>query len=308
MRNNKNLIIALTGAVIFGLLGVVLVTRYISTAEAYSKSLGNVVVAITPIPVGTKITAEQLTTAPIPNGSTPEGAFSSVEEVVGRVAITPIGLREPLTKSKLAAVGVGAGLSAVIPEGYRAMTVKVDDVVGVSGFVMPGSFVDVIAVITLEDQSSRGPVSKIVLQNIKVLASGPKIDQPQDERQPSPVTAVTLQVTPEQAEKLVLATNEGKLQLVMRTYGDQDDTNTRGANKTSLMTGETMATPPTPKAEQPRTAAPAPAAVVRPRERAYVPREERQPVAVASPAPPPPPRRNTVEMLEGSKQSKIELP
>jgi pilus assembly protein CpaB len=247
-----------------------------------------------------------LATAPIPNGSTPEGAFRKIDEVVGRVAITPIGLREPLTKSKLAAVGVGAGLSAVIPEGYRAMTVKVDDVVGVSGFVMPGSFVDVVAVITLEDQSSRGPVSKIVLQNIKVLASGPKIDQPQDERQPSPVTAVTLQVTPEQAEKLVLATNEGKLQLVMRTYGDQDDTNTRGANKNSLMTGETMATPPTPKAEQPKTTAPA--AVVRPRERAYVPREERQPVAAAPPAPPPPPRRNTVEMLEGAKKSKIELP
>src|SRR5215207_7870693 len=153
MRNNKRLIISLAGAVIFGILGVVLVTRYISNAEAYTKSLDNVVVALNPIPLGAKITAEHLTTTPIPNGSTPEGAFRRIDEVVGRVAITPIGVREPLTSSKLAAVGIGAGLSAVIPEGYRAMTVKVDDVVGVSGFVMPGSFVDVIAVITLEDQS-----------------------------------------------------------------------------------------------------------------------------------------------------------
>ncbi len=144
---NKRLIIALTGAVLCGLLGVTLITRYLSSVQAFTKDLGNVVVAKQEIPLGEKITAEHLALAPIPNGSAPEGLFRSMDQVVGRVAITPIGVRETITTLKLAPAGVGAGLSAVIPEGYRAMTVKVDDVVGVSGFIMPGSFVDVVAII-----------------------------------------------------------------------------------------------------------------------------------------------------------------
>src|SRR6266498_5249129 len=144
---NKRLIIALTGAVICGLVGVMLVTRYLSNVQAFTKDLGNVVVAKAEIPLGEKITAEQVAYSQIPNGSVPEGAFRKLDEVVGRVAITPIGVREMITNMKLAPAGTGAGLSAVIPEGYRAMTVKVDDVVGVSGFIMPGSFGDVVAII-----------------------------------------------------------------------------------------------------------------------------------------------------------------
>src|SRR5215208_794069 len=200
---NKRLIIALAGAVLCGVLGVMLVTRYLSNVQAYTRDLGNVVVAKVAIPLGEKITAEQLMLAPIPNGSAPEGAFRNVDEVAGRVAITPIGVRETVTGLKLAPEGVEGGLSAVIPEGYRAMTVKVDDIVGVSGFVMPGSFVDVVAVIVPVNQTAaaKGPISKIVLQNIKVLASGAKIDSPSDQREPTTVNAVTLLVTPEQAEK-----------------------------------------------------------------------------------------------------------
>src|SRR5688572_19073573 len=144
---NKRLIIALTGAVICGLIGVMLITRYLSSVQAHTKNLGNVVVAKKEIQLGEKITAEHLGVAPIPNGSAPEGVFRKMDQLVGRVAITPIGVREVITNMKLAPEGMGAGLSAVIPEGFRAMTVKVDDVVGVSGFVMPGSFVDVVAVI-----------------------------------------------------------------------------------------------------------------------------------------------------------------
>src|SRR4030095_9132572 len=122
---NKRLILAITGAVLCGLIAVMLVTRYLSNVQAYTKDLGNVVVATSEIPLGAKITPEQLALASIPNGSTPEGAFRKVEDVVGRVSITTIGLREPVTNLKLAPEGVGAGLSAVIPEGYRAMTGKV---------------------------------------------------------------------------------------------------------------------------------------------------------------------------------------
>jgi pilus assembly protein CpaB len=297
---NKRLIIALTGAVICGLIGVMLVTRYLSNVQAFTKDLGNVVVAKQEIPLGEKITAEQLALAPIPNGSLPEGVFRKMDEVVGRVAITPIGVRETITIMKLAPSGTGGGLSAVIPEGYRAMTVKVDDVVGVSGFIMPGSFVDVVAIIVPAAQGGLqgGPISKIVLQNIKVLASGAKIDSPENQRQPSEVKAVTLQVTPEQAEKLVLAANEGKLQLVMRSYSDQEDTQTKGVNKGSLLSGDTYV--PQPAAPSQKVDEPKPVVkrfAIKP---VAKPREDKpaaQPVS-----------RNSVELIEGSKRREVDMP
>lgn len=297
---NKRLILALAGAVICGLIGVMLITRYLSSMQAVARNVGNVVVAKTEIPLGAKITAEQLGFAEIPNSSAPEGAFKKIEEVVGRVAITAIGLRETITSLKLAPAGTGAGLSAVIPGGYRAMTVKVDDVVGVSGFIMPGSFVDVVAIITPLSPvgAANGPISKIVLQNIKVLASGAKIDSPENQRQPSEVKAVTLQVTPEQAEKLVLAANEGKLQLVMRNYSDQEDTQTKGANKATLLSGESYVPQPEPTTE--KSASAKPIANHAPQIKSASLREEK-------PAPPPPPR-NSVEFIEGTKRRDVEIP
>lgn len=299
---NKRLIIALTGAVVCGLIGVMLITRYLSNVQAYTKDLGNVVVAKTEIQLGEKIAAEHLALAPIPNGSAPEGAFRKMDQLIGRVAIMPVGVREVITSSKLAPEGMGAGLSAVIPEGYRAMTVKVDDVVGVSGFVMPGSFVDVIAVILPPAQQggqSQGPISKIVLQNIKVLASGTKIDSPENQREPSAVKAVTLQVTPEQAEKLVLATNEGKLQLVMRNYTDQEGTETKGANKASLLSGDGYVPQPEPPGEKVVTAKPVQPKPAR-RSTVATPREEKP---VAQPV-----SRNSVELIEGAKRRDVEIP
>ncbi len=298
---NKRLIIALTGAVLCGLIGVMLITRYLSNVQAFTKDLGNVVVAKTEIPLGEKITAEHLSLAPIPNGSLPEGVFRKMEDVVGRVAITPIGVRETITNMKLAPAGTGGGLSAVIPEGYRAMTVKVDDVVGVSGFIMPGSFVDIVAIIVPVSQAgaTNGPISKIVLQNIKVLASGAKIDSPENQRQPSEVKAVTLQVTPEQAEKLVLAANEGKLQLVMRNYTDQEDTQTKGANKSTLLSGDSYVPQPPPPSEKNDEPKP----VVR------RPPVRRTSVAITAEKPaPPPPARKSVEFIEGNKRRDIEIP
>ncbi|MEP6912251.1 MAG: Flp pilus assembly protein CpaB [bacterium] len=299
---NKRLIIALTGAVLCGIIGVMLITRYLSNAQAFTRDLGNVIVAKQEIPLGEKITAEQLAFAQIPNGSVPEGVFRKMDQVVGRVAITPIGVRETITNMKLAPEGTGAGLSAVIPEGYRAMTVKVDDVVGVSGFIMPGTFVDVVAIITPISAASaaNGPISKIVLQNIKVLASGAKIDSPENQRQPAEVKAVTLQVTPEQAEKLVLAANEGKLQLVMRNYSDQEDTKTDGANKATLLSGQSFVPQPPPPSEKAEVSK----AVVK-----HIPGVTRAGVVLShekatSQAVP----RNAVELIEGSKRREVEMP
>lgn len=302
---NKRLIIALAGAVLCGVLGVMLVTRYLSNVQAYTRDLGNVVVAKTGIQLGERIAPEQLMLAPMPNGSAPEGVFRKIDEVAGRVAITPIGVREPVTGLKLAPEGVEGGLSAVIPEGYRAMTVKVDDIVGVSGFVMPGSYVDVVAVIVppaAQGVQSQGPISKIVLQHIKVLASGPKLDSPENQREPTSVKAVTLQVTPDQAEKLVLAANEGKLQLVMRNYGDQEDSQTKGANKHSLLNDDTSIETPAPKVEKPAEQ-PKPVKSRKPaaqRVAVTAPREEK-PVAA-------PVSRNSVELIEGTKRREVDMP
>jgi pilus assembly protein CpaB len=300
---NKRLIFALAGAVLCGVLGVMLITRYLSSVQAYTKDLGHVVVAKTEIPLGEKITSESLMLASIPNGSAPEGVFRKIDQVVGRVAITPIGVRETVTAMKLAPEGTGAGLSAVIPDGYRAMTVKVDDVVGVSGFIMPGSFVDVVAIIVPPAQqgaAAPGPISKIVLQSIKVLASGAKIDSPENQRDPTSVKAVTLQVTPEQAEKLVLAANEGKLQLVMRNYGDQEDTQTKGVNKNSLLSGDTYVPQPQPKSEQSEQA-----------KTAHVkPPVKRASVAILKQEKPAaqPVSRNSIELIEGAKRRDVEIP
>ena len=298
---NKRLIIALTAAVICGLIGVMLITRYLSSVQSIAKDLGNVVVAKQEIALGEKITADQLALAAMPNGSAPEGVFRKLDEVVGRVAITPIGVRETITSMKLAPSGTGGGLSAVIPEGYRAMTVKVDDVVGVSGFIMPGSFVDVVAVILPTSQQgtrSQDPISKIVLQNIKVLASGAKIDSPENQREPSAVKAVTLQVTPEQAEKLVLASNEGKLQLVMRSYSDQDDTQTKGVNKSTLLSGDPYIPQPPPPTEKAESKIAMRHTPIR-RIPVTVKEEKRvqQPVS-----------RNSVELIEGAKRRDVEIP
>jgi len=296
---NRRLILALTGAVLCGLLGVALITRYISNIQAYTRDLGEVVVAKSDIPLGEKITAEHLSLLPMPNGSVPEGAFRKTSEVVGRVAIVPIGIRDPITYSKLAPEGTEGGLSAVIPQGYRAMTVKVDDVVGVQGFIMPGSFVDVVAIILPPGDQTRGPISKIVLQSIKVLASGPKIDTPENQRTPSEVRSVTLQVTPEQAEKLVLAANEGKLQLVMRNYSDQDDADTRGANKNSLLLGESVIPQPEPPSDKTEKKL----AQSRPQPK----RVSVVPVRAETPAPIPVSRKS-VELIEGSKRRDVDVP
>jgi pilus assembly protein CpaB len=296
---NKRFFIVLVGALIFGVLAAVSVSRYLSSAQAFTKNLNKVAVAKVAIPLGTKIIPEQIMVVQFPKESTPDGAFDSPEKLAGRVAVTNIAAREPITEARLAPEGSSAGLSAVIPEGYRAMTVKVDDAAGISGFIMPGTLVDVVVTIDPREGGGRqDPVSKIVLQNIKVLASGQNIDKPENEREANSVKAVTLQVTPEQAEKLALASSEGKLQLVMRNQIDQGDEQTPGVNKRNLLSGDIATPAPEPgslKSEQPKSEA-------RP-----VRRSTPAPQPAAAPAPQPTPRAS-VEMIEGAKKRSVEFP
>jgi pilus assembly protein CpaB len=307
---NKRLLFVLAGAAVFGLLAAVSVNRYLSNAQAFSRNMNEVVVAKVDIPLGTTIVAEQLTKVQLPAGAVPDGAFNSAEKLAGRVAVVNIAAREPVTDFKLAPEGTAGGLSAVIPEGYRAMTVKVDDVIGVAGFLRPGAMCDVLTVIEQGDAGRRNPISKIVLQNVKVLASGQNIDKPKDQREAEQVKAVTLQVTPDQAEKLALASTEGKLRLVMRNSIDQGDEQTEGVDKNKLLTGEHAQPAPEPgalKSEQPKQSpAPAPAPARRPRAQSR-PAADAPAPAAAAPAPPPPPRPS-VEMIQGVKKSTVEFP
>lgn len=298
---NKRFFIVLVGALIFGVLAAVSVSKYLSSAQAYQNNLNKIAVAKVAIPLGSKIIAEQIMVVQFPKESTPDGAFDSPEKLAGRVAVMNIAAREPITEARLAPEGTSAGLAAVIPEGYRAMTVKVDDAAGISGFIMPGTLVDVVVTIDPREGSGmQDPISKIVLQNIRVLANGQNIDKPENEREANTVKAVTLQVTPEQAEKLALASSEGKLQLVMRNQIDQGDEQTKGVNKRNLLGGDIANPVPEPgslKSEQPKTEA-------RPvRRSAPAPK----PAATTAPAPQPTPRTQ-VEMIEGAKKRSVEFP
>jgi pilus assembly protein CpaB len=303
---NKRLIIALLAAVAFGLIAAISVSRYLASAQAYTKNLGNVVVAKVEIPIGSRIIPEYLTVAQFPRNVTPEGAFQTIDDkVIGRVAVTRIAPREPVTEGRLAPVGSAGGLSSVIPEGYRAMTVKVDEVVGVSGFIMPGTLVDVVVVIQPPKTTGQEDmVSKIVLQNIKVLASGQNIDKPKNEKEAERVKAVTLQVTPEQAEKLALASSEGRLQLVMRNSVDQGDETTPGANKSSLLSGERAQQQPEPglvkKENKPSSSTGG--RQYRSRRRALTTNSLQSSIpTISSPRP-------SVEVIEGGKKRSVDFP
>jgi pilus assembly protein CpaB len=305
---NKRLIIAATAAIFFGLIAAVSVSRYLDSAQAFTKDLDTVVVAKVEIPLGSRIIAEQLGVARFPKDVAPDGAFHIVDEnLLGRVAVVRIAPREPITESRLAPVGTAGGLSSVIPNGFRAMTVRVDEVVGVSGFIMPGTLVDIVVVTSPPKSSGQlETISKIVLQNIKVLASGQNIDKPQNDREVDHnARAVTLQVTPEQAEKLALASSEGHLQLVMRNSIDQDNETTSGANKSSLLSGERAMPAPNPgigKPESkvnhvanyaPRRRNPAPVRVV--------------PAAITTTIPSAN-ARPSVEVIEGAKKRNVDFP
>ncbi|CAN5613119.1 Flp pilus assembly protein CpaB [soil metagenome] len=304
---NKRLIIAALAAIAFGLIAAVSVSRYLTSAQAYTKNLTNVVVAKVDIPIGSRIIAEQLAVVQFPRNVAPEGAFPLIDDkLIGRVVVTRLSPREPVTENRLAPVGAAGGLSSVIPDGYRAMTVKVNDVVGVSGFIMPGTLVDIVVVTSPPKDSGNGEmISKIVLQNIKVLASGQNIDKPKDDREVErAVKAVTLQVTPEQAEKLALASSEGKLQLVMRNSVDQGDEVTPGASKSSLLAGESAQPVPEPGLG-PKENKSTTQTVVR-RSRPRTPSVVNASLRINNT--PPAPQRPSIEVIEGAKKRSVDFP
>ena len=204
-----------------------------------SIAANKVVVAAMDIELGSKLNPQMLTTVDWPSGSMPQGAFNDLKDLQGRVVKSSIQRGEAILSNKLAPVGTQGGLSAVIAEGKRAMTVRVNDVVGVAGFALPGNYVDVM-VNTQQDKDVRTDenrqISKTVLEHVLVLAVAQEAGR--DETKPKVVNAVTLELTPEDTEKLDLARNVGTLSLVLRNQVDKTPVTTAGVTKRQLFGGK----------------------------------------------------------------------
>jgi len=255
MRNKRALVMMIVAVVIaFG--AVIVAARWIG-AQAQGGS-DKIAVALVDISLGTRMTPEMIRMVDWPSGALPPGVFNDAKVLDTRVARTGIQRGEPIMESKLAPPGTKGGLSAVVAEGMRAITVRVNDVVGVAGFALPGNFIDIL-VNTQEDgvksATKDQTISKIVLEHILVLAVAQESGR--DDTKPKVVNAVTLEVSPEQAERLDLARSVGTLSLVLRNQVDLKLGATEGATKASLF--DAKVTPEDPKP----TASPAPRRVVR---------------------------------------------
>lgn len=233
MKSTRALLMILVSAVV-ATMAVYLASRWVT--EQTTLATNRIAVAAVDIQLASPLTAEMVKLVDWPAGSMPPGAFSDAKVLETRVAKTSILRGEPILESKLAPEGTKGGLSAVIDNGMRAITVRVNDVIGVAGFALPGNYVDVV-VNTQEEGGSGGnkdrSISKIVLEHILVLAVAQEASR--DETKPKVVNAVTLQVTPEQAEKLDLARSVGTLSLVLRSQVDPKSAETKGATKETLL-------------------------------------------------------------------------
>ncbi len=193
-----------------------------------------VVVANQDLPVGTLLTVDHVKVVAWPAASPVPGAFATIEEVSDRGLIAGVVTNEPLTDSKLASREAGGGLPPSIPLGMRALSVRVNEVIGVAGFVVPGTRVDVLA--TVQQGQQGDSISKVVVSNVQVLTAGTRYDLERARTgEPMPSTVVTLMVTPEEAERIALAGNEGSLVLTLRNPLDTKPTQTEGVRSASLM-------------------------------------------------------------------------
>jgi pilus assembly protein CpaB len=195
-----------------------------------------VVVAAVDLTLGAELKTEDLKVLSFPKGQAPEGSFAAPPEIVGRGLIVSVVKGEPILPSKLAAKEAGSGLPPVIPEGMRAVSVRVNEVIGVAGYVLPESRVDVITTVSPSNKPEDA-TSKVVLANVLTLTSGTRMEQDQKDGKPVQVTVVTLAVSPEQAERLALASTEGKIQLALRNPLDQSAPATPGIRPAGLLGG-----------------------------------------------------------------------
>ena len=234
---NRNSLIFMGMAIVLGLTAAFIArSRFEQTASLASESVQTtgVVIVKAEIPVGTAITDEHLDLVDWPSAFIPDGAFDKSAALQGRVARRALAVGEPILDAFLLPQGAQAGLGALIGENRRAVSVKVDPVIGVAGFVTPGSHVDVLATLRRVDRDKALPYSKVILENISVLAIDQKLEDVGG-TEPQLVSVVTLEVDPRQAQTLIYSAHEGHLQLALRNPGDVDSIETKSIGVADIM-------------------------------------------------------------------------
>ncbi len=279
--NRARIIIVLAVAILVGgLLSYAvynfLQTRPVTVVRTPEKSI---VVAAGKLPLGTLLKDENLKFVPWPATDLPAGYFEKKEDLISRGLIQPVVENEPILESKLAPQGTGAGLPPIIPDGKRAVSIRANEIIGVAGYVLPGTRVDVI--LTASPVGAPEPVTRIVLQNVEVVTAG-QVIQKDAEGKPQTVTVVTLIVTPEDAEKLTSASSQGQFQLALRNPLDLEEAKTKGIQLSQLIRGG--APPPL-------------APVTRPARR----------VPQGVPAPPPVAPATNIEVIKGEQRSTVKF-
>jgi pilus assembly protein CpaB len=276
--NKNRLMIGLVFALVLAFFLSAVVYREFKQVSSTPRAvqMQQIVVAAGPLQLGTRLDASKLRAIPWPSGEPIKGVCLRIQDCTNRALITDVSENEPILESKLAPIEAGAGLSAAIPQGMRALSVAVNDVVGVAGFVTPGTTVDVLVTGELVgSKGESGNITRTILENVRVLAAGQKVEQDRDGK-PQTVPVITLLVTPEDASKLAMASTEGKIQLALRNTIDTEVSDPPAVLQTSLFAP---------------TAAPV---VQRP--------------AVAHKAAAAPPAPYTVEVITGTKREEKEFP
>ena len=308
-------IVMIVASIAIGLGAVILASRWVSQQAPLPTT--QILVATGDLELGTRLTPLMYKLADWPKATVLAGAIHEPRVLEDRVLNTSLQRGEPILESKLAPVGSIGGLSAVIASGKRAMTVRVNDVVGVAGFALPGNYVDIV--VNTDDDSAKAEgkshsVSKIVLQHILVLAVAQVASR--DDTKPKVVQAVTLEVTPEQAERLDLARSVGTLSLMLRNQVDSQAFQTAGATKPDMLGFPMLEPPPaaTPIAALPSKACedlpvvvqpdlpPPPPAPTRVMHTKHV-RTVAKPDEPTAPPPPPPVKKEQVELIKGAQRS-----
>jgi pilus assembly protein CpaB len=297
---NKRLISVLIFALVVSAAASFVVYRVVVSQITFTKPPSSrALVATHNLESGTLIKDADVTVADW-TGPVPPGVLTKPEDAVGRGVIEPIYNGELVVETRIAARGAGAGLASIIPSGMRAVAVRVNDIVGVAGFIAPGTHVDILIAGNPPgaNTSQLGTITKTLLQNIEVLSAGQSI-QKDSEGKPVNVSVVNMLVTPEQAEILSLASNETRIQLVLRNPLDKENSKTKGTAIAYLFSGTNTGLPGQDAAK----AAPRPAA-----KKAPAPPPPPPPPPAAKPAPPPPPPPPiTVEVLHGSRKTEAKF-
>jgi pilus assembly protein CpaB len=278
----RRLLIVLVVASVVGLLASTLVYRVLKQAAAGPRQQDTemIVVAVVNMSMAETVTSEHVKLLPWPSKSVPSGAVHTLAEAEGRVVRGSIVAGEPLLEGKLAPQLSGRGglMPMLVPEGQRGVTIKVDDAVKESGFVLPNSRVDVLVSMP-KSRSSQDRISKVIIQDVTVLAAGQTVEL--RDNKPVTVTTVTLALQPAQVERLALAQTEGRLTLAMRNLRDTQIVQTRGVTAASLLSDGAP------------SAAPAPA------------KATRGPARVSAPLPPPRVETHAVTVLRGNKPAEV---